>query len=98
MVLRTAKRLGADGDDNVDFSVANADSAVSIKGGKGDDVLSGSDGNDTIYGGKGDDVNKETPELMNFPAKGDDSITSSSDEASMASGGEGDDTITLFSG
>ena len=29
--------------------------------------------------------------------KGDDSITSSSDEASMASGGEGDDTITLTS-
>ena len=49
---RTATVLGADGDDNVDFSNANADSAVSIKGGKGDDVLSGSDGKDTIYGGR----------------------------------------------
>ena len=96
-VVVTATITGADGDDSINNSASLADSAISIKGGKGDDTLTGSLGKDTIYGGKGDDqvgsaTNTGADEL--YGDKGDDTILSASTTASMASG-DGDDGITF---
>ena len=72
-----------------------------LQGGAGDDTIGGSSADDTINGGKGDDVITTVTAGASTGIKsisgdlGDDDITLDTDEASVVTGGDGDDTIDI---
>ncbi|QNJ15649.1 cell surface protein required for swimming motility [Synechococcus sp. A18-40] len=96
-VKSAASVFGGAGIDTLNLSAALADSTLTAKGNAGNDDIDGSnaEADETIYGGQGDDNISGTGNGSRsyYGDKGDDVIFIGSNEASMASGGEGADTI-----
>ena len=79
--------LGTDGDDSLDFRAADAPVLISIElidGGRGNDIIIGTAGDDVIHGGKGVD--------LLFGGPGND-ILDGGDSNDTLHGGDGDDIL-----